>query len=722
MFFKLKVFYCPYLVLLISFFSFLEASNSLDPYKFRFSHPSYSNYGTIGLIQMPNARFLEEGSLGFSWTHNEPYLRGSLLGYPFNWLEVSYQYTDINNKLYSPVKEFSGSQSYKDKSFDMKLLLLNESNTFPQIAVGARDLAGTGIFSSEYIVASKFIKNFDLSIGIGWGNLSNDRYANPFEIISDRFKNRSLKLQDEGGEFNTSAFFRGDSDLFYGVEFFLPNQNGKRIKLEYDSTNYFREGFNDTGFGKKKKQSSKYNIGYVHPVSNRFTIKLSYTKGNTLSFGFSYAANLGRKSPIIPKKDNYKPVANSEIVKSITSTSDLRTYRASLRYLADRDIFLQKAHIDNETLFVHYSQSKFHSPIQAAGRVMRTLDEIAPDHIKEFHVTETNGGILMNSVNLNRKIFSDHLDNNLYSIPQKFMRIDRSEYDGDYSYLPESKFPKAFWTLSPSIRSQLGGPDGFYFGQLSLALNAEVLFDKDISLVTTLGAGLLDNFDELNLNSDSILPHVRTDQVLYLKNSTNLHLTRMQLNRFYNPTGDIYLKASAGYLESMFGGIGGEFLWRPFRSNFGIGAELWQVWQREIDMKLGFRDYDTVTGHINLFFDDPRTGLFGFIKGGKFLAGDSGLNFNIARKFKSGMRMGVFFSITDISKEEFGEGSFDKGFFFFFPVDIFFQNYNRNETGFGLRPITRDGAAVLNHSHPLWGITDHAGMSTIRRDWDDLYD
>ena len=71
-----------------------------DDYIYPFKGYSFSNYGTLGLIQNPNARFLDEGSLGFSWSHNDPYLRGSLIAYPFNWLEVSYQYTDINNRLY----------------------------------------------------------------------------------------------------------------------------------------------------------------------------------------------------------------------------------------------------------------------------------------------------------------------------------------------------------------------------------------------------------------------------------------------------------------------------------------------------------------------------------------------------------------------------------------------------------------------------------------------
>ena len=108
--------------------------------------PSYSNYGTLGFVNAPNARFHEEGTLAFSWSHNQPYLRGSLVLYPFDWLEASYQYTDVNNYLYSPYKEFSGGQSFKDKSFDAKLRLFKERNFFPAVALGLRDFAGTGVF------------------------------------------------------------------------------------------------------------------------------------------------------------------------------------------------------------------------------------------------------------------------------------------------------------------------------------------------------------------------------------------------------------------------------------------------------------------------------------------------------------------------------------------------------------------------------------------------
>ena len=96
--------------------------------------------GGLGLIQNPSARFYREGTLAFSWSHNEPYLRGSILAYPFNWFEASFQYTDVNNELYSQSREFSGSQTLKDKSFDAKFLILEERKYLPQIAFGLRDL------------------------------------------------------------------------------------------------------------------------------------------------------------------------------------------------------------------------------------------------------------------------------------------------------------------------------------------------------------------------------------------------------------------------------------------------------------------------------------------------------------------------------------------------------------------------------------------------------
>ena len=84
--------------------------------------------------------------------------------------------------------------------------------------------------------------------------------------------------------------------------------------------------------------------------------------------------------------------------------------------------------------------------------------------------------------------------------------------------------------------------------------------------------------------------------------------------------------------------------------------------------------------------------------------------------------MGVFFSLTYISKAEFGEGSFDKGFFFNLPIQVFFQQYSRGQTGFGLRPLTRDGAQFLVHAQNLWSTTYQANKAQIINEWDGFYD
>ena len=114
-----------FFVLITSLFC-LNIYSSIDDYIYVNKFPTFSNYGGLGYIQNPSARFHDEGTLAFTWSHNDPYLRGSIVAYPFNWLEASYQYTDVNNALYSSIESFSGSQSYKDKSFDFKIRVYKE--------------------------------------------------------------------------------------------------------------------------------------------------------------------------------------------------------------------------------------------------------------------------------------------------------------------------------------------------------------------------------------------------------------------------------------------------------------------------------------------------------------------------------------------------------------------------------------------------------------------
>jgi hypothetical protein len=57
--------------------------------------------------------------------------------------------------------------------------------------------------------------------------------------------------------------------------------------------------------------------------------------------------------------------------------------------------------------------------------------------------------------------------------------------------------------------------------------------------------------------------------------------------------------------------------------------------------------------------------------------------------------------LVDISKIEYGEGSFDKGFYFEMPLSIFNSDANKGVTKFTVQPLTRDGGAKLKTNNPL---------------------
>ncbi len=61
--------------------------------------------------------------------------------------------------------------------------------------------------------------------------------------------------------------------------------------------------------------------------------------------------------------------------------------------------------------------------------------------------------------------------------------------------------------------------------------------------------------------------------------------------------------------------------------------------------------------------------------------------------------MGAYASFTDVSFEQYGEGSFDKGIFFKVPFGVFGQ---RSMNSYGWKPLTKDPAAKLNKSYELY--------------------
>lgn len=240
---------------------------------------SQSDFGGTGLLQMPNARIAPEGEFSVNYRDNDQYRFYSTSVALFPWLEGTIRYTDVRTRKYSQWEDFSGDQSYKDKSFDFKLRLWEEGYWLPQVAFGKRDIAGTGLFDGEYLVASKQAGPFDFTLGMAWGYAGNaGNITNPFCRVSDKYCHRAES--HDAGDISFSDIFRGPASIFGGIEYQTP-WNPLRLKLEYDGNNYQND------FAGKLPQASHFNVGAVYRAANWADLNLSYERGNTLMFGFT---------------------------------------------------------------------------------------------------------------------------------------------------------------------------------------------------------------------------------------------------------------------------------------------------------------------------------------------------------------------------------------------------------------------------------------------------
>jgi hypothetical protein len=71
----------------------------------------------------------------------------------------------------------------------------------------------------------------------------------------------------------------------------------------------------------------------------------------------------------------------------------------------------------------------------------------------------------------------------------------------------------------------------------------------------------------------------------------------------------------------------------------------------------------------------------------------------------SGVIVGVYAAITNVSAEEYGEGSFSKGFYISIPFDLFTTRPSLGQGYIPWAPIARYGGQMLNRPSQLHNLT-----------------
>ncbi|UPR55337.1 YjbH domain-containing protein [Vibrio sp. ED004] len=699
--------------------------SSFDDTEYR---TSQMNFGGVGLMQMPTGRMAPEGEFNFSASFNNEYYFYNVSLQVMPWLETTIRYTQVQDLLYSggadqdcSQNSFSGCTKYTDKGIDFKLRLIEEGYYLPEVSVGVRDFGGTGLFDGEFVAATKRFGPIDFTLGMAWGYMgTSGNFTNPLCKASDKYCERPSDFKGNGGSVDFERWFKGDAAIYGGFEYQTPYKP-LTLKLEYDGNDYSQD-FPVVRGGVDMTQHTPWNVGAVYRFTDWGSAKVSYERGDTLTLGFDLSTNFNEMYSV------WRDTETAELRPSDVNTVDDIDMVALAEELETIAGYEQaQILVDDNSIVVKGTQVKYRDRDIALERGATVIANAVPSYIDTYKIIENDKSMELTETTVDAQAFKAAANNSY---------LNAQTSDATYTHELERKKPVIYHdgrerfdvSISPNLAQSFGSAENFYLYSLGLYTNASFWALNNVELSGSLYVNLIDNYDKFNyeIPSDGTdqTPRVRTLFRSYVDDP--VRLDRLQLTWFEDYGSGIYTQAYGGYLESMFAGVGGEILYRPFNQNWAIGADMTAISQRDPESWFGTFDQEIQVNPD----DSSRTykvidkGTTGFITGyytpqwdflsdtllkvgvGKFLAGDIGTRVDFSKQFKSGVIAGAFVSLTDMTTEEYGEGSYTKGFYVSIPFDLVTVKPSSSRAGFTWLPITRDGGQVLNKQYNLFDQTD----------------
>lgn len=787
------------------------------------------SFGSLGLIDMPSARMDPDGALSFDADYFLNTQRYDLGFQAVPWLNVRLEYSGLDhfNSEY-PV--------YWDRSFAAKIRLSNETNLLPEVSVGATDVIGTGLFSGEYLVASKQFGNFDTTLGLGWGSLgSTDLFRNPLTLISHSFENRRTSGIAGGTDF--SLLFHGPKvGLFGGMIWHTPI-SGLSFTTEYSSDTYQlqRQRGNFTPL-------NQVNYALTYELSNSTALSLAWLYGRSFGGEISFemdptsdpfphrigpspppappirspkeqqeALNLMQgRSPKSVKVPSEKFGTTEELVDGLWhDTNDLvdvalqghrlllavsrgdleRVCNAAARTIglynvtiatvtvsknsdrltcpvvaspalallalnargkfdavitsqsivpadlvtidattesrppknvafshiradaAEQHINIDAISVSDAELVIYYTNETYFSEVDALDRLTRVLMADAPPEIEKFRMIAVYGGPQREFDVLRAPAERSFAQGGKLDLVNDVTSNPAPMQNPVLSAAERGTYPKFSWDIFPQFRQELFDPSNPLGVQFLAGASGSMELLPGLSFNGEVEANIWDNFNT-SRPSGSALPHVRTDFAQYFTHGKN-GIGQLENDYNFRISPDVFAIVRAGYLESMFAGIGGEVLWRPENQRWALGGDVYEVKQRDFDRLFGLQRYHVATGHLSLYYASPWYDLNFVVRAGQYLAGDRGVTFQMSRRFSTGVEVGAFFTKTNVSAAQFGEGSFDKGIFIRIPLGWVAPINTQSELTTVLRPVQRDGGQELAGDTILYEETRRTSMAEM---------
>ena len=384
-------------------------------------------------------------------------------------------------------------------------------------------------------------------------------------------------------------------------------------------------------------------------------------------FSSDLNSNAGWKDTVIYQDDASVTIIAEQVKYRNRDESTLRTGLLAANYLPES---VRKVHVLDSKDDFKLQETTIDLPSVRAANVTQTLGQ---EHEAQFYTSA-----ISKDYERSQKVFQEEKDRISYSI-------------------------------DPDLNQSFGGPESFYMYQFGINGNASWHLSEQISLDSTVFLNVVNNYDKFNYKTPpadgEALPRVRTWIREYV-DSSNVLLNNLQLTNIQQLSTDWYGQVYGGYLEMMYAGVGGEALYRPYRKSWAVGIDTTWVKQRDWYNTLKMADYDVVTGHLTGYLQLPYfDNITAKIAVGRYLAGDKGATFDFSKRFDSGVMLGAYATLTDVSSEEYGEGSFTKGIYVTIPLDLMLIHPTTTKGSIGWVPLTRDGGQMLSRKTALYSLT-----------------
>ncbi len=667
-----------------------------------------------GILDIPTAGSFNDGEFSFSSSRFKANLRNTLSFQALPRVFGAFRYSGIGD---SKSYYYHSGYTTWDRSFDLRVDILKEKSLIPAMTVGFQDIIGTGNFSAEYLVASKSIFNkLRATAGLGWGRLATQN-----QIVKN--KERPSDGGSFGGLLRYNQLFRGNVGVFGGMEYMTP-LDGLKAKVEYSSDNYQADQnfFSDTS-NNSFSQNNKLNYGLDYTLNENLNVSSYYIHGNKLGLQVNISLNPNSTSA----GDYLEPAPQPFYSLPYSEKLDMKIIWEKIITILKKEENINTigyALEENEAILL-IENNYYVSDAQAIGRSLRILSRYIPSNILNFTIVLNKLEIPISFISVNRNELSEIIDApNAELLTKKISHIGSSPRQYQNITLQKNNINnKIDFTASPYYQIHLFDPDQPLYYDLGLKLTAASLLKPGLIVRGTVKEPILTTFGDISRGPKGSLPKVRTNIKNYL-NETNSRIEELTVSSYFKLSDNIFGRLQTGYFEPMYAGLSSEILYFDSQKPLAFGAEINYVKPREYEQLLGFRTVTgmpKVNGHFSTYWDTGYYNYHAQLDYGKYLAGDKGSTVTVTRKFGNGWDFGGFFTLTDASFADFGEGSFDKGFFFKLPFNAFVPYETKYTLNERIRPILGDGGSKVNIKGRIYEMFSPQRKSNIEKSWARLW-